>query len=400
MKRYLILFILSFFPLDAVFAQEVPAFIRKVWNLATSPNPKMDPEYIYQIAPHLSVSPRYTFSTTDVRLDSDLEFTDDESLSGKLALRFNDPCHEAGIGVGYGPLALSFGMEIGKREDYSSSNSLRLFASRYGLQLRYSKVSESISGLLELSPEFGFDPVDFTTLRPGKLKFISADAYYSFNPKFTYNGAYGGKAIQKKSSGSPIIVGKFMLSDLRIDPHDIDVVSLLGDTGSFSEVQLSLGAGYSYNLVLLHRDPVSKFDGLKNLTFNFTAAPVMTMVDNVYASKYIYPEWEDVKQAYLDQREYPSYDAGRDFDIVFDMYANRCKDGEKQKLKGHVQPNFILRSGMLLALNHFHVNIDVSYNMFHFDSGKMVADYSDNYAIRSKGNFSDWIASLKLYYRF
>ena len=142
----------------------------------------MDPEYIYQIAPHLSVSPRYTFSTTDVRLDSDLEFTDDESLSGKLALRFNDPCHEAGIGVGYGPLALSLGMEIGKREDYSSSNSLRLFASRYGLQLRYSKVSESISGLLELAPESGIDPVDFTTLRPGKLKEVFPRSSFHSEP--------------------------------------------------------------------------------------------------------------------------------------------------------------------------------------------------------------------------
>ena len=400
MKRFILLLVLSVFPLEAISAQELPELIMKVWNRATSPNPKMDPEYIYQISPHLTVSPWYTFSTTDVRLDNDLK-SEVDGLTGLLSLRFNDhSTHQAGLGVGYGPISLSLGMEFGKKEDFSKSNSFRFFSSRYGLQVRYNKVSEPISGNLDFS-SLGLDPLDFVTMRHGRLKFLSTDAYYSFNPKFSYNGAYGGRAIQKKSSGSPIVVGKFMLSDLRIDPHDIDIVSLLGETGRFSERQFSLGAGYSYNFVFLHRDPASGLDGFRNITFNLTAAPVLTVVDNVYTSKYSYPEWDEVQRAYLDQWGYPSYDGARDFDIVFDMYANRCKDGERQKLKGHVQPNFILRSGMLFVFNHINVNLDISYNMFHFDSGKMeTGPVSDRYTVRSKGNFSDWLASVKLSYCF
>ena len=56
-------------------------------------------------------------------------------------------------------------------------------------------------------------------------------------------------------------------------------------------MQASIGGGYSVNFVPWHKDPVGPRDeGLRNITINLTAMPVLTLVNRLRTSIY---EWDE-----------------------------------------------------------------------------------------------------------
>ena len=52
-----------------------------------------------------------------------------------------------------------------------------------------------------------------------------------------------------------------------------------------------MGGGYSVNFVPWHRDPVGPRDeGLRNLTVNLTAMPVITLFNHLKTTSYVYDD--------------------------------------------------------------------------------------------------------------
>lgn len=94
--------------------------------------------------------------------------------------------------------------------------------------------------------------------------------FYIFNHrKFSYPSAYTGKLVQKKSAGSFLVGAKYLHSNIRLPEQSTVVSSLVLDLIGYSTHQVSIGAGYSFNWVLYHRDAQTSKDirRLRNLTF-------------------------------------------------------------------------------------------------------------------------------------
>lgn len=380
MKR---LFIISTFLLlsfTGTSAQESGSFIGRMWKKVTSPNKHFEPEYIFQAPLRFQVIPEYKLSDNTVTLNSDLSTrVGDETSDASLHLNLKGhPFHSIGGKVAYGPLSLGASVQFGPHDKQNKSNFIKLYSSAYGIQYRRTKVNQYITGSLDLSQIGGADFPDIVSEYPGTVDYTVVDAYYVFNRnRFSYVAAYdGGKLIQKKSVGSPILVGRYLKGKTTIDPRDEVILNLLAYTGKYGNTQLSFGAGYSYNIVFFHRDPSEGYHGLQNLSMSLTAAPMLSIINNIITTRYQYSP------------------------------GSSEPEGERHsKVQGQMQPNFVTRAGLFFAKDRFYFNVYSDFAIVHFDSGsrKMSFDESsigNDYAITSKGNFSNWFLGINAGFRF
>ena len=204
---------------------------------------------------------------------------------GKLDVGLMDqPCYKVGVAAGYGTWRLGYGLRLGKKDGTKDSYfGLGLNSAAYGGQLRYYKLHPNPTSTLIYDSG---DPVSVTSNLPGELKVLSADAFYAFNRhRFVNNAAYTGRHLQRRSAGSWIVIAKYLQGDFSLNPDDPISARILGDY-RFSTRQLSLGGGYGFNWVLFHRDPSDgKNGGLRNLTLNATALPMVSFLNLVRAGE-------------------------------------------------------------------------------------------------------------------
>ncbi len=407
-KRTLFFILVSLLlPMQGSRAQIFSQHTIDLWNKLTGPSKVLDPEYFLQRSPRWTLSPKYTFISTGLSMDCDIEgVAENQKVGASLSMKFDSrSSNQLGLTAGWGPLSFGLGKELGKK-NADKNNFIRLFSAGYGIQVRYSKHYEKISGNLSFTQVVEMEPMDFTTEYPGRMKFFSVDGYYVLNRRrFSYIAAYDSKTLQKKSSGSVVFVSKYSSGEMSFDPHDEVFVMLLDDTGSIATRQLSIGAGYSYNRVILHRDPSEKDKGLRNLTLNLTATPMLTFLNRVIFRTYGYPDWNYVKEEYLRKHGLDEYYALRDYIEVREMYLTGCEISGQSKIKGAVQPNLILRAGALFTYDRWNVNLYGEYNMFRIKSDQVPMNperHEKGTALKmdTVGLFHDWIAGLKVGYRF
>ena len=105
----------------------------------------------------------------------------------------------------------------------------------------------------------------------------------AFSRRFSYSSALNGKKLQRQSAGSWMIAARYMQGDLTVNGQDSRLISLTQGLTRYSTDQFSFGGGYSFNWVFLHRDPVdpSGVKGLRNLTLNLTADPMVSFYNHV-----------------------------------------------------------------------------------------------------------------------
>ena len=149
----------------------------------------------------------------------------------------------------------------------------------------------------------------------------------------------------------------------------------------FSTMQASIGGGYSVNFVLWHKDPIGPRDqGLRNLTLNLTAMPVITLVNYLKTTSYEY-----------------GYD-----EVTSEVYNT----GEKvSKIWCYPMPNYIGSAAVGLTMWRFFFSTQFTYNRFYFRSRDAFdvsqfdfPDYVDDISFR--GIFHDWMLKGILIYRF
>lgn len=123
-----------------------------------------------------------------------------------------------------------------------------------------------------------YEVVDGITDDSPQLKMIVMEALYALNRKdFSYAAAFRGNQVQRRSAGSFMLSAKYLQCEVQDDGSDAISNLAFGLTRQAAS-QLSLGAGYSYNFVALHRQGADE-KSLRNLTFNLTALPLFPESD-------------------------------------------------------------------------------------------------------------------------
>jgi hypothetical protein len=193
----------------------------------------------------------------------------------------NQPYWKWGLAAGYGSVRLGYGVQLGKKKgDRNSYLSFGVGGSSYGARIRYYKVHQCPVGTLVLD---GQPPVNLASDYKGEMRNLALDAFYAFNRRrFVYNAVYSGRSLQRRSAGSWLVSAKYLQGDFSLNDKD-PIWERLKDLRRYTTQQVSLGGGYSFNWVLLHRAPrdPKTAGGRRNLTLNATAMPMFSLYNHI-----------------------------------------------------------------------------------------------------------------------
>ena len=366
-------------------AQE-PVFLKKAYEFLIKRD-DVDSTRIYQPAKAcfsvglLTTGQKAGF---DVDVDFKVKLDDASSIDGisKYSLSEN-LCKKIGLEVGYGNASFSFSLEVGphsatKKRSFSLSNVGRT----WGLSFNYFKITNPfISGLtLGTEGDEYYIHDEFVSEEMASLRSIAFDGYYVFNNKrFAYPAAYKIGLIQRHTAGSWVLTARYMQGELYNSPDvSLDSYNMLD---CFSTLQASVGGGYSVNFVPWHKDPTGPRDeGLRNITINLTALPVITFVNYLKTTAYEYD---------LDDETLETHHTGENVSKIW------C----------YPMPNYIGSAAISLTLWRFFFSTQFTYNCFYFrsrdafDASQMdIPDYVDDLGF--SGTFHDWMLKGILVYRF
>lgn len=346
--------------------------VKKGFHLLVDPSPKLDSAYVYQIPLRWAAGVDGTLIGIRSELHAAVKETalpggtiTKESYSMDFALK-NHPCFKVGGSFGYGGLSAGYGVEVGKKgEEPSRYFSFGLSGDTFGIQVQNYLVHEYIE---KSGGPFGRQAVsDY----PGHLRDFAVDAYYVFNNRrFVYSSAYKGLKLQRRSVGSWMISGSFLQGDLSVDDRDLAFLDVTEWLKRYTTRQVSLGGGYSYNWVLLHRNPSErgKATGLKNLTLNLTALPQLSFLTHV--DSYLYREGNDPYRTRFDGKVSFAFQAHAALSYCWDRYS---------------------------------VNVQVHHNRFGFRGADQILRSEDGllrYDISTRALFQDVTGKVQFYVRF
>lgn len=354
-----------------------PWIVRAVkwgFHLLTDPSSRLDTAYIYHTPLRWTGGLETTHISSTVDLHSDVkesplpgsgtlasaEYGMDFSLQKRLY-------HKVGASFGYGGLSGGYGVEVGGRtRDRNSYFSLGLSGNSVGVQIQNYVIKEYIE---KTGGPYGQNALsDY----PGRLRDFAVDAYYVFNNRrFAYSAAYKGAKIQRRSVGSWMVSGRYLLGDLTVDERDKAFLEITDRLGRYTTNQVSLGGGYSFNWVLLHRDPTdwSKSKGLRNLTLNLTALPMASVYTHV-----------------------DSY-----------HFQEKGKEPFQTHFDGKLALALQAHAALGFCWDRFSVNVQAHYNRFGFDHATQTLRDQQRglrYDVDSGARFQDLTAKVQFYVRF
>lgn len=270
------------------------------------------------------------------------------------------------FGASYGDLGLNFGFEVGKRSPKRNTYfNLGTEGSYYGARIQYYKMHEYVEGRLDFDLE-DLNPIDLTSENPCRVRDLIIDGFYAFNRhKFVQTSAYGGRIVQRQSVGSWMVTAKYLQGDFTLNDATLtDILRL----NRYATRQLQVGAGYSYNWVILHRNPENRqWKGLQNLTVNLTALPMISLSNNIYTEK----------------------------------GSGRTK--VRTRYSGHPAFSPTLRAGICYAWDRFYVSVQAHYNRFGFRGVNAVTvevDGQNPSKVSTRGVFYDLTAKMQVNVRF
>lgn len=315
----------------------------------------------------------------DVNVDFDVHLSDGNLLDGVSTYDLNENlCQKIGLEVGYGNVALGYGIEIGtKSAKQKRAFAFNILGKSWGVRLNYYRITNPFISGLTVGNEGDNNYVhdEFISSEMASLQSLAIDGYYVFNNKrFAYPAAYKMSLVQRRTSGSWMLTARYMQGYLYNSPDAaLDSYNLLD---CFGTVQASIGGGYSVNFVLWHKDPVGPRDEkLRNITINLTAMPILTAVNFLKTTSYRYDD------------------------------EGNCVGEKYSSVWCYPVPNFIGSAAASITLGRFYFTTQFIYNRFYFrsrdafDAGQMdLPDYVED--INFAGTFRDWTLKGLLVYRF
>ena len=360
-------------------AQEIElTFWQKVNNAFVKPA-LVDTTRIYQPKAGFSIS---TFSTIqkagfDVDVDFAIDFDDVHQIGLSQYSLTENPCKKIGLEVGYGKIVLGYGLEVGPRSAWKKSSlGLGIIGKSWGAKFNYFKITNPFKSSLILGEAGGDDFIqdEFITEEAAVLKSFTIDGYYAFNDKrFAYPATYKVGMVQRRTAGSWMLTARYMQGSLYNSPEaSWDSYNLLD---CFTTLQASVGGGYSVNFVLWHKDPSGPRDrGLRNLTINLTAMPMLTVFNRTETARY--------KQT--------------------ESFVYTDENAVKVAMMGNIQPNFIARAALNWTAGHFFLNLWSDYCVFRFYNEKRSFDAGKDMLseMAQSGKFTHFRVNFSLSYRF
>lgn len=164
--------------------------------------------------------------------------------------------HEIELGIDWKGLALELPIPV--RNKYLYSYGIAKNGSVWGARLRYKNL-KSMDGHCNI----GDQTIDKES--NGVRTFFVEGYYVLFHKKFSLSAGLYADMVQKRSAGSPLFYANFYRSHYTISktfPSNFD---------SFITKQVSVGAGYAYNLSLLQG----------NLVFHGSVVPMFSLYNNL-----------------------------------------------------------------------------------------------------------------------
>ena len=387
LRKTLTLFVLLPVCCFPAYSQRSDSFWRKMVNLISAPSMELDTSAVYQPAARWSVAVSGELHQAGTSMENMLDYvyTNDEDADGgselldaSSSIRLMGGVDKViGLQVGYGNLSLGWNHIVGgDRASTNTSFSFDYLAPGYALQLQYFDFRRPIDYEMKigLGHDWGYMEDSGKTEKPGRMTTFIADAFYAFNRRtFAYSAVYKGNVVQRRSAGTWLFGVKYLQGLVEYDPDDF-----LSDLwfGMYRQDtrQVSFGGGFSYNLVPFHRQPGADGKGLRNLTINLTAIPMVTLFNQFSSTM---------------RRE---SEEGNPFLA-------------KNVINGKLHVNYVFKAGAIYSWDRFFIGVSGSYDSYQYKGSTHIPEYfSDESAdfdkIYSSGRFSRWSASLKLCVKF
>ena len=381
LRRTLILLVLLPACCVPAYSQRPDSFWGKIVNMISAPSMELDPAAVYQPAPCWNVAVSGELHKAGITQDNTVDFiyTYDESDGGGTfnmqaltSTRLQGGLDKViGLQVGYGNLSLGWNQRIGGDKAYKNTAfSFDYLAPGYALQLQYFDFRRPVD--YEMKILFGNEWEDFEnngqTEKPGRMTSFIADAFYAFNRRsFAYSAVYKGNVVQRRSAGTFLFGVKYLQGLVEYDPDDFLSDMWFGMVRQDTR-QVSFGGGFSYNLVPFHRQSGADGKGLRNLTFNLTAIPMVTLF-NQFSS------------------------------TMRNDYGEGDPVWTKNVINGKMRLNYVLKAGAIYSWDRFFVGVSGSYDSYSY-AGSTSVPYEGFDNIQSSGRFSRWSASLRLCVKF
>lgn len=373
MKRTLLLATLILLGLAGTAgAQESSSFMEKIRGWITPKPLILNPEAIWQPPSRWNVS--VTGGLRQAGEDQIYKMaveTPNAPLPVTLISRMEDNLEPTlGVSAGYGKLSAGFSRRLGSGGSKNTTLSFDYMTSGYAFQLQYFRFNQPMEYEIILgSPgeDRYMDEKEMSEI-PAKMNAFIADAFYAFNRlNFAYSAVYKGNVIQRRSAGSVMFAMKFIRGMVEDTPKD---VLPFWDGGFIRQTttQISFGGGMSYNWVPYHRDPVDDWGhGLRNLTFNVTAIPLVTLFNQFFTQMEVATEggglepWENV-------------------------------------MNGRMLVNYVARAGASYTFDRFAINLSGSYDSFSCNGDTSFPGFDG--AVATSGGFHRWTVTLQTSVKF
>ena len=365
-------------------AQEKTTLFDKVLGLISAPSRELDPMAVYQRAPSwtVSISSELRHAGINQKNDFNLKYIDSYGIPQTYLIGSMDSWlyggydKSIGIQAGYGNLSLGWNQKIFGDKEFKNSNlSFDFTSSGYAFQFQYMDFTHPMGYELSLGVPDTDDYSDTSgeTDNPARLRAFIADVSYSFNRRsFAYSAVYKGDKVQRRSAGSFMFGSKVINGLVEIAPEEL-ISAMSAGVSRYTTTQVSFGGGYSYNFVALHRQPdESTGKGLRNLTFNLTAIPMVTLFNKFSSTTY-----------------------------EVDDNVGEFVKGPTTSMNGNLLINYVTRAGMIYSKENKYFSLYGSYDSFSF-KGKMSIPYKDQYINDCKitGRFARWSVGLRFGVKF
>ena len=365
-------------------AQRPDSFWSKVVHLISDPSMELDTSAVYQPAARWSVAVSGELHQAGTSMENMLDYvyTNDEDADGgselldaSSSIRLMGGVDKViGLQVGYGNLSLGWNHIVGgDRASTNTSFSFDYLAPGYALQLQYFDFRRPVDYEMGIQLGEGWDDLEDSgqTEKPGRMTTFIADAFYAFNRRsFAYSAVYKGNVVQRRSAGTWMFGIKYLQGLVEYDPDELIISDLLFGLVRQDTRQASFGGGFSYNLVPFHRQPGADGKGLRNLTINLTAIPMVTLFNQFSSS-------------------------------MMNIYLEEDPVLTKNVINGKLHVNYVFKAGAIFSWDRFFLGLSGSYDSYNYKGAtKIPEEMSDSGVvfdkIRSSGRFSRWSASLKL----
>lgn len=311
-----------------------------------------------------------------------------------------------GVKVGYKGLSVSCSFPVGG--DKSQNISLKGTGSRYALNLRWHKYKTKTArthyaGAVQgrAPSEDGEETEDITfedvgdpyawdyaekeeMSSPISIKTLIFDGFYIFNHrKFSYAAAYNQKTIQARSAGSPVagLMGYYSDFDYS-NPRSAELIYWMDGIGRLRQYQLSVGAGYAYNLV-----------PARGWLISAMAMPMVSVVNRTRINTYD-SNFKEVANAHLLEMtlwEIMSEEEndGTDDDVSYDFSDEyEIRSTGTHSRNNRVALNFTTRLSVTYNWDRYFVNANGQFNNFNYRHKAM------------RGHLNDWYINASVGVRF